>query len=61
VIGQCGIALICGKEGRLSLLEIKFQILVISLERQRKRAILFAATLLCARKLIETIESNSRI
>jgi hypothetical protein len=31
------------------------------MEKQRKRAIPFAATLLCARKLIETIESNSRI
>jgi hypothetical protein len=27
-------------------------------EEQRKRAILFAATLLCARKLIETMESD---
>jgi hypothetical protein len=28
------------------------------MEDQRKHAILFAATLLCARKLIETIESD---
>lgn len=28
------------------------------MEEQRKHAILFAATLLCARKLIETIESD---
>jgi len=28
------------------------------MEEQRKYAILFAATLLCARKLIETIESD---
>ena len=28
------------------------------MEEQRKHAILFAATLLCARKLIETIESE---
>jgi len=28
------------------------------MEEQRKHAILFAATLLCARKLIETIESS---
>jgi len=28
------------------------------MEEQRKHAILFAATLLCARKMIETIESD---
>jgi len=28
------------------------------MEEQRKHAILFAATLLCARKLIETIDSD---
>ncbi len=28
------------------------------MEKQRKHAILFAATLLCARKLIETIDSD---
>jgi hypothetical protein len=28
------------------------------MEEQRKHAILFVATLLCARKLIETIESD---
>jgi hypothetical protein len=28
------------------------------MKEQRKRAILFAATLLCARKLIESIESD---
>jgi hypothetical protein len=28
------------------------------MEEQRKHAILFAATLLCARKLIETMESD---
>jgi hypothetical protein len=29
------------------------------MEEQRKHAILFAATLLCARKLIESIESGN--
>lgn len=42
----------------LPLPDINISTQMLSMEEQRKHAILFAATLLCGRKLIETIESD---